>query len=191
MISRRRFSALTLCSLALGGTCGCNPVAQALMTALCRRLRFFCLDPCAVHAAGAKVKDLEDEADRLLEKLQPIKRLQDNLRRNISQIKELINQARKQANSVSSRHFPRLIVFQVHGKTTTCNVFLWPSTLFGQRCLIAALPLCRSKCRCRQAATVSGVTGRTSGKGGTTPSPSTSRPPCLTTCSSTWAQPNM
>lgn len=53
-----------------------------------------------VHAAGAKVKDLEDEAARLLEKLQPIKKLQDNLKRNISQIKELINQARKQANSV-------------------------------------------------------------------------------------------
>lgn len=47
------------------------------------------------------MKDLEDEADRLLEKLQPIKKLQDNLRRNISQIKELIIQARKQANSVS------------------------------------------------------------------------------------------
>lgn len=58
----------------------------------------------SVHAAGAKVKDLEDEADRLLEKLQPIKKLQDNLRRNISQIKELINQARKQANSVSCWH---------------------------------------------------------------------------------------
>ncbi|XP_008282807.1 laminin subunit alpha-2 isoform X2 [Stegastes partitus] len=53
-----------------------------------------------IHAAGAKVKDLEDEADRLLEKLQPIKKLQDNLRHNISQIKELINQARKQANSI-------------------------------------------------------------------------------------------
>nr|XP_046228323.1 laminin subunit alpha-2 isoform X9 [Scatophagus argus] len=53
-----------------------------------------------IHAAGAKVKDLEDEADRLLEKLEPIKKLQDNLRRNISQIKELINQARKQANSI-------------------------------------------------------------------------------------------
>ncbi|TNM94818.1 hypothetical protein fugu_017577 [Takifugu bimaculatus] len=53
-----------------------------------------------IHAAGAKVKDLEDEADRLLEKLQPIRKLQDNLRRNISQIKELINQARKQANSI-------------------------------------------------------------------------------------------
>ncbi|XP_076023918.1 laminin subunit alpha-2 [Genypterus blacodes] len=53
-----------------------------------------------IHAAGAKVKDLEDEADRLLDKLEPIKKLQDNLRRNISQIKELINQARKQANSI-------------------------------------------------------------------------------------------
>ncbi|XP_051908452.1 laminin subunit alpha-2 isoform X2 [Hippocampus zosterae] len=51
-------------------------------------------------AAGAKVKDLEDEADRLLEKLKPIKKLEDNLRRNISQIKELITQARKQANSI-------------------------------------------------------------------------------------------
>uniref|UniRef100_A0A6Q2ZGJ1 Basement membrane-specific heparan sulfate proteoglycan core protein n=1 Tax=Esox lucius TaxID=8010 RepID=A0A6Q2ZGJ1_ESOLU len=53
-----------------------------------------------LHAAGAKVKDLEDEADRLLEKLKPIKELQDNLKKNISQIKELINQARKQANSI-------------------------------------------------------------------------------------------
>uniref|UniRef100_A0A8C2J1H4 Laminin subunit alpha 2 n=1 Tax=Cyprinus carpio TaxID=7962 RepID=A0A8C2J1H4_CYPCA len=54
----------------------------------------------AVHAAGAKVKDLEKEADRLLEKLKPIQELQDNLKKNISQIKELINQARKQANSI-------------------------------------------------------------------------------------------
>ncbi|KAJ8270754.1 hypothetical protein GJAV_G00118850 [Gymnothorax javanicus] len=52
------------------------------------------------HAAGAKVKDLEDEADRLLEKLKPIRAFQDNLKKNISQIKELINQARKQANSI-------------------------------------------------------------------------------------------
>uniref|UniRef100_A0A9J7ZDZ5 Laminin subunit alpha 2 n=1 Tax=Cyprinus carpio carpio TaxID=630221 RepID=A0A9J7ZDZ5_CYPCA len=53
-----------------------------------------------IHAAGAKVKDLEKEADRLLEKLKPIQELQDNLKKNISQIKELINQARKQANSI-------------------------------------------------------------------------------------------
>ncbi|XP_064196122.1 laminin subunit alpha-2 isoform X2 [Anguilla rostrata] len=53
-----------------------------------------------IHAAGAKVKDLEDEADRLLEKLKPIRAFQDDLKKNISQIKELINQARKQANSI-------------------------------------------------------------------------------------------
>ncbi|XP_048106035.1 laminin subunit alpha-2 isoform X4 [Alosa alosa] len=53
-----------------------------------------------IHAAGAKVRDLENEADRLLEKLKPMKELQDNLKKNISQIKELINQARKQANSI-------------------------------------------------------------------------------------------
>ncbi|XP_036405402.1 laminin subunit alpha-2 isoform X1 [Megalops cyprinoides] len=53
-----------------------------------------------IHAAGAKVKDLEDEADRLLEKIKPIREFQDNLKKNISQIKELINQARKQANSI-------------------------------------------------------------------------------------------
>ncbi|XP_039603409.1 laminin subunit alpha-2 isoform X4 [Polypterus senegalus] len=53
-----------------------------------------------INAAGAKVNDLEKEADRLLEKLKPIKELQDNLKKNISQIKELINQARKQANSI-------------------------------------------------------------------------------------------
>lgn len=61
-----------------------------------------CVCVFVVHAAGAKVKDLENEADRLLEKLKPIQELQDNLKKNISQIKELINQARKQANSVST-----------------------------------------------------------------------------------------
>ncbi|XP_063079841.1 laminin subunit alpha-2 [Engraulis encrasicolus] len=53
-----------------------------------------------IHAAGAKVRDLENEADRLLEKLKPMQELQDHLKKNISQIKELINQARKQANSI-------------------------------------------------------------------------------------------
>ncbi|XP_069463573.1 laminin subunit alpha-2 isoform X3 [Ambystoma mexicanum] len=53
-----------------------------------------------IAEADATVKNLEDEADRLLDKLRPIKELQANLGRNISQIKELINQARKQANSI-------------------------------------------------------------------------------------------
>ncbi|KAG7265693.1 hypothetical protein CRUP_031017, partial [Coryphaenoides rupestris] len=53
-----------------------------------------------VRAANHMIQDPEKNTDRLLEKLQPIKKLQDNLRRNISQIKELISQARKQANSI-------------------------------------------------------------------------------------------
>lgn len=55
---------------------------------------------CAVADAGATVRNLEQEADRLIDKLKPIKELEDNLKKNISEIKELINQARKQANSV-------------------------------------------------------------------------------------------
>lgn len=50
--------------------------------------------------ADATVKNLEQEANRLLDKLKPIKELEDNLKKNISEIKELINQARKQANSI-------------------------------------------------------------------------------------------
>ncbi|ELW69407.1 Laminin subunit alpha-2 [Tupaia chinensis] len=50
--------------------------------------------------ADATVKNLEQEADRLTDKLKPIKELEDNLKKNISEIKELINQARKQANSI-------------------------------------------------------------------------------------------
>lgn len=53
-----------------------------------------------VADADDTVKNLGKEADRLMDKLKPIKQLQDNLGKNISHIKDLINQARKQANSV-------------------------------------------------------------------------------------------
>uniref|UniRef100_A0A803TQL9 Laminin subunit alpha 2 n=1 Tax=Anolis carolinensis TaxID=28377 RepID=A0A803TQL9_ANOCA len=55
-----------------------------------------------LHFADADdtVRNLEEEADRLMDKLKPIKQLQDNLGKNISHIKDLINQARKQANSI-------------------------------------------------------------------------------------------
>lgn len=61
--------------------------------------------PHEVADADRTVKNLEKETDRLMDKLKPIKQLQDNLGKNISQIKELINQARKQANSVSCVFF--------------------------------------------------------------------------------------
>ncbi|XP_038655726.1 laminin subunit alpha-2 isoform X4 [Scyliorhinus canicula] len=53
-----------------------------------------------ISDADMKVKELEEKTDKLLNKLKPIKNLQDTLGKNISHIKELINQARKHANSI-------------------------------------------------------------------------------------------
>ena len=69
---------------------------------MCACVRYTLILFCVVADADATVKNLEQEADRLIDKLKPIKELEDNLKKNISEIKELINQARKQANSVSS-----------------------------------------------------------------------------------------
>ncbi|MGH0134036.1 UNVERIFIED_CONTAM: hypothetical protein FKN15_022884 [Acipenser sinensis] len=52
-------------------------------------------------AAEKKVKEVETQTNLLFERLKPLKMLEDNLSRNLSEIKELINQARKQAASVS------------------------------------------------------------------------------------------
>lgn len=98
----------------------------------------------SVHAAGAKVKDLEDEADRLLEKLQPIKKLQDNLRRNISQIKELINQARKQANSVGGQHTDMYDIYV--SLNSSCITFHCIRQL--NPLLYVVCYLCCTYCRC-------------------------------------------
>uniref|UniRef100_A0A4W3J388 Laminin A chain n=1 Tax=Callorhinchus milii TaxID=7868 RepID=A0A4W3J388_CALMI len=51
-------------------------------------------------AAGKRVKEIETQANYLLDRLKPLKLLEDNLSRNLSEIKELINQARKQAASI-------------------------------------------------------------------------------------------
>lgn len=51
--------------------------------------------------AGKKVKDVETQANLLFDRLKPLKRLEENLSRNLSEIKLLISQARKQAASVS------------------------------------------------------------------------------------------
>ncbi|XP_078253629.1 laminin subunit alpha-1 isoform X3 [Rhinoraja longicauda] len=51
-------------------------------------------------SAGAKVQEVEIQANYLLDRLKPLKMLEDNLSRNLSEIKELIDQARKQAASI-------------------------------------------------------------------------------------------
>lgn len=98
-----------------------------------------------VHAAGAKVKDLENEADKLLEKLKPIQELQDNLKKNISQIKELINQARKQANSVSAARktqwSPEDSAFQTlcYERTYLFNLQIYVLEMFANYCIFKCI----------------------------------------------------
>uniref|UniRef100_A0A672TFA1 Laminin subunit alpha-1 n=1 Tax=Strigops habroptila TaxID=2489341 RepID=A0A672TFA1_STRHB len=46
------------------------------------------------------VKEVEAQASLLLDRLKPLKMLEENLNRNLSEIKELISQARKQAASI-------------------------------------------------------------------------------------------
>uniref|UniRef100_A0A8D2L172 Laminin subunit alpha-1 n=1 Tax=Varanus komodoensis TaxID=61221 RepID=A0A8D2L172_VARKO len=54
----------------------------------------------AAAAAEKKVNEIEIQAGILFGRLKPLKVLEENLSRNISEIKELINQARKQAASI-------------------------------------------------------------------------------------------
>lgn len=56
----------------------------------------------AAIIAEKQVKEVEAQASLLLDRLKPLKMLEENLNRNLSEIKELISQARKQAASVSS-----------------------------------------------------------------------------------------
>ncbi|XP_039074653.1 laminin subunit alpha-1 isoform X2 [Hyaena hyaena] len=50
--------------------------------------------------AGRRVKDAETQASLLFDRLKPLKILEENLSRNLSEIKLLISQARKQAASI-------------------------------------------------------------------------------------------
>ncbi|KAJ7400530.1 hypothetical protein BTVI_104660 [Pitangus sulphuratus] len=54
----------------------------------------------AAIIAEKQVKEVEAQASLLLDRLKPLKMLEENLNRNLSEIKELISQARKQAASI-------------------------------------------------------------------------------------------
>lgn len=54
----------------------------------------------AAVSAESRIKEVETQANILLDRLKPMKLLEENLSRNLSEIKELINQARKQAASI-------------------------------------------------------------------------------------------
>ncbi|RMC15554.1 hypothetical protein DUI87_07750 [Hirundo rustica rustica] len=54
----------------------------------------------AAFTAEKQIKEVEAQASLLLDRLKPLKMLEENLNRNLSEIKELISQARKQAASI-------------------------------------------------------------------------------------------
>ncbi|XP_006891492.1 PREDICTED: laminin subunit alpha-1 [Elephantulus edwardii] len=54
----------------------------------------------AALLVGRKVKDAETQANLLFDRLKPLKMLEENLNRNLSEIKLMISQARKQAASI-------------------------------------------------------------------------------------------
>uniref|UniRef100_A0A8C3LGM6 Basement membrane-specific heparan sulfate proteoglycan core protein n=1 Tax=Chrysolophus pictus TaxID=9089 RepID=A0A8C3LGM6_CHRPC len=54
----------------------------------------------AAITAEKQVKEIEAQTSLLLDRLKPLKMLEENLSRNLSEIKELISQARKQAASI-------------------------------------------------------------------------------------------
>ncbi|EMP33411.1 Laminin subunit alpha-1 [Chelonia mydas] len=54
----------------------------------------------AATSAERQVKEVEAQANLLFDRLKPLKMLEENLSRNLSEIKELISQARKQAASI-------------------------------------------------------------------------------------------
>lgn len=62
----------------------------------------------AAFTAEKQVQEVEAQASLLLDRLKPLRVLEENLSRNLSEIKELIRQARKQAASVSSTTLNRL-----------------------------------------------------------------------------------
>ncbi|MEE6464431.1 hypothetical protein FKM82_006256 [Ascaphus truei] len=51
-------------------------------------------------SAESRIKEVEMQANILLDRLKPLRILEENLNRNLSEIKELISQARKQAASI-------------------------------------------------------------------------------------------
>uniref|UniRef100_A0A4W5QWE0 Laminin, alpha 1 n=1 Tax=Hucho hucho TaxID=62062 RepID=A0A4W5QWE0_9TELE len=54
----------------------------------------------SASTAESKLKEAESRTERLYDRLKPLKTLGENLSRNLSEIREMINQARKQAASI-------------------------------------------------------------------------------------------
>lgn len=57
---------------------------------------------CSVNQAHQKLGEVERRTERLIDQIRPLSMLGETLNRNLSEIRELINQARRQAASVKT-----------------------------------------------------------------------------------------
>ncbi|KAM9552660.1 laminin subunit alpha-1-like isoform 1-T1 [Salvelinus alpinus] len=74
-------------------------VAQA-KTSVSKTNQLFSDSHSTARTAESKLKEAESRTERLYDRLKPLKILGENLSRNLSEIREMINQARKQAASI-------------------------------------------------------------------------------------------
>lgn len=65
------------------------------------------LPVCSANQAQQKLGEVERRAERLLEQIKPLSVLGETLNRNLSEIRELIKQARRQAASVHTHTHTR------------------------------------------------------------------------------------
>ncbi|XP_042164797.1 laminin subunit alpha-1 isoform X1 [Oncorhynchus tshawytscha] len=74
-------------------------VAQT-RTSISNTNQLFSDSQSTASTAESKLKEAESRTERLYDRLKPLKTLGENLSRNLSEIREMINQARKQAASI-------------------------------------------------------------------------------------------
>lgn len=86
-----RWAGLVVCRLPINLTAG----SSSILT--------FLVSPNSANEARRKVEEAELRTERLLERVEPLSMLGETLSRNLSDIRDLINQARRQAASVHTQ----------------------------------------------------------------------------------------
>uniref|UniRef100_A0A674CHK0 Laminin, alpha 1 n=1 Tax=Salmo trutta TaxID=8032 RepID=A0A674CHK0_SALTR len=80
--------------------CGTSKYAHLVNNFMFYDLNLSYLLSFSARTAESKLKEAESRTERLYDRLKPLKTLGENLSRNLSEIREMINQARKQAASI-------------------------------------------------------------------------------------------
>lgn len=78
---------------------------------------------CTANEAQRKLEEVEHRTERLMERIKPLSMLGETLSRNLSDIRELIDQARRQAASVH-KHTQSSKICRIHVSIYQSNLSL-------------------------------------------------------------------